>query len=83
MTDSKLVAGVLIAACVCLLVANAITWADVVGYGKCEKEAEAIDLPAPTHAPAREAAVTPPAAEADETVPAELGTAPEEGAAPE
>ncbi|MCK4283029.1 MAG: hypothetical protein KAX44_01835 [Candidatus Brocadiae bacterium] len=72
MTDSKLVAGVLIASCVCLLVANAMTWAGIAGYGKSEKAAAGLVVPAPTRAP-----------EAVEAVPAELGTAPEEGAVPE
>ncbi len=72
MTDSKLVTGVLIAACVCLLVANAMTWAGISGYSTSEKAAANLGLPAPIRtAPAVEAA------------PAQLGTAPEEGAVPE
>ena len=82
-TDSKLVTGVLIAACVCLLVANAMTWAGIIGYGKCEKEAAGLVVPARTRAPEPVAPAAPPAAQPEEAAPAQSGAAPEEGAVPE
>lgn len=69
--DTKLIQGILIAACLCLVLAVAMTWADIAGYGKY-KDVQRVAAPAP--APSRPALAIPSAAETE--------GAPEEAAEP-